>query len=80
MAAADRRVYVRKTTGSATTVTVPASPTAHVDYIVKDARGDAAANPITVNGATIDGQSSFVIPVNYGAVTLVFNGTDWSVV
>jgi hypothetical protein len=51
-------------------------------YIVKDCDGDAATNPITVSavGTTIDGAASASINADYGSITLVFNGTEWSIV
>lgn len=47
---------------------------------VKDESGQAEAHPITITGATIDGQPSYVISVNYGSVTLSHSGTAWFVV
>lgn len=50
-------------------------------YVVKDCDGDAATNPITITaiGSTIDGAASATINVNYGSLTFVFNGTEWSI-
>ena len=50
---------------------------------VKDKTGTAAANNITINanGAeTIDGAGSQLLAINYESVTLVFSGTEWSIV
>lgn len=50
-------------------------------YIVKDTSGAAAVNPITITAATtIDGAPAAVINTNYGSLTFVFNGTEWSIV
>ena len=51
-------------------------------YIIGDAKGDAATNNITINTSssqTIDGASSYTINWNWGAVGLLFNGTQWSI-
>jgi hypothetical protein len=50
-------------------------------FVVKDCDGDANTNPITVTatGSTIDGSVSATIGVNYGSLTFVFNGTEWSI-
>jgi len=54
--------------------------------VIKDKGGTAAASPITVTpfaGQTIDGAASLTIGGiggNFASVTLVFAGTDWSVV
>ena len=67
---------------SAASIVLPNSPLGTV-FIVKDIDGDAAANPITVipTGVTlIDGAASATINVPYGAIQLVFNGTEWNIV
>ena len=51
-------------------------------YIVKDCVGAAATNPITIQGTggqLVDG-STAIINTNFGSLTFVFNGTDWSIV
>jgi hypothetical protein len=50
-------------------------------FVVKDCDGDASTNPITITatGSTIDGSASATIDVNYGSLTFVFNGTEWSI-
>jgi hypothetical protein len=77
----DDVVVVNKTVGSATTVTLPAAPTTGEMLVVKDGKGDAGTNPITVggNGKTLDGAASYTIDVNSGSVTLVYNGTEWDI-
>ena len=67
---------------SAASVVLPVSPTGTV-FIIKDIDGDAVVNPITVTatgGALIDGSSSAVINTPFGALQLVFNGTEWNIV
>jgi len=77
----DNVIVVNKSTGSATTITLPASPTTGSMVIVKDGKGDAATNNITIqgNGKNIDGTASRVININYGAFSLAYNGTQWNV-
>lgn len=75
-------VIVKKASGAATQVTLDAVPLAGQQITVKDGKGDAATNPITVVPAsgTIDGLASHVIRDNYGAVKFVYNGTEWGAV
>lgn len=67
------------TTGGAKTITLPVTPPPGTTVIVKDSGGQAAANNITVTG-TIDGVVGLTINANYASYSLVFNGTDWSIV
>jgi hypothetical protein len=49
---------------------------------LKDGKGDAATNPITVSAApgTIDGATNYVVNTAHGAVTMQCDGAgDWSV-
>jgi len=52
---------------------------AYQDYVVKDGKGDAATNNITITsaGGTIDGSTSYVISTNYGTVHFITDGTEW---
>ena len=80
MVSTDDVLIVNKTTGSATTVTLPASPTKGMRVVVKDAKGDAATNNITVQPAagTIDGSATFLINAAYGFGDFIYDGTQWS--
>jgi hypothetical protein len=62
------------------TIRLPVSVVGKV-FVVKDCDGDAATNPITITaiGSTIDGSASATINVNYGSLSFVFNGTEWSI-
>lgn len=63
----------------AVAVNLPAGITGQVFYI-KDGLGLAApATPITITPAagTIDGSATAIINVPYGALTLVYSGTEW---
>lgn len=80
MLSTDDVLIVNKTTGSATAVTLPASPTTGMRIVVKDAKGDANTNNITVSPAagTIDGAANFLINAAYGFGDFVYDGTQWS--
>jgi hypothetical protein len=74
-------LVVNKASGSATAVTLPATPiTGHV-VCVKDGKGDGAANNVTISAASgnIDGAASKTISSNYGSMILGYNGTEWNV-
>ena len=66
--ASDNIIDVNKTTGSATAITLPASPVDGMEVEVKDKKGDAATNTITVSAASgnIDGQASVSLAIAYG--------------
>jgi len=61
-------------------VTLPLGVTGQVFYL-KDGTGDASVNPITITPTvgTIDGSATATINSDYGALTLVFNGTEWNI-
>lgn len=69
-------------TSAARTINLLASPTLGKTYTIKDSVGSASINNITVqgNGANIDGSSSYLINSNYGLITVIYNGTTWSIV
>jgi hypothetical protein len=50
-------------------------------YIIKDCSGNAANAPITVQGTTqtVD-TGTGVINTPFGSITVVFNGSNWSIV
>lgn len=79
MTSADGIVELNKTVGAATAVTVPASPIVGQIQVVKDGKGDAGTNNITLSG-TYDGVGGYVITTNYGAVSFYWNGTENKVV
>ena len=59
-----------------------AAATAYADYVVKDGKGIAGANTITVTvsgGGNIDGAASATITGNYGALVFVSDGTNWNI-
>jgi hypothetical protein len=77
--ATDDVVVVNKTVGAATTVNLPAGVTKR-RYTIKDGKGDAAANNITITPAAgnIDGAGTLVLNTNYGRATVIYNGTEWN--
>jgi len=71
---------------SAVTVTLPAVADVKSGqiFIIKDEYGNASGFNITVTptgvGVTIDDEATYVMNQDYEAVTLYFNGEDWSVI
>lgn len=63
-------------------VVLPANPQTGKVYIIKDVSGTAFTDPITITavGHNIDGSASAIIDTNYGSITLVFDGVEWSIV
>lgn len=82
VATSDYVVVVNKTTGAATTVNLPSSPSTGDTYSIKDGKGDAATNNLTLTPASgnIDGAATFVMKVNYESITVVYNGTQWNII
>lgn len=69
-------------TAAARTVTMPASGMEIGQmWIIKDESGACATNNITVsgNGANIDGSASYVININYGSISLYWDGSAFNV-
>jgi hypothetical protein len=81
VAATDETIVVNKTVGAATVVNLPAGVLGR-RYTIKDGKGDAAANNITITPAAgnIDGAGTSVINTNYGRATVAYNGTQWNLV
>lgn len=76
----DEDVFIKKTVSAATTVNLPSSPATGRRVMIKDAKGDALANPITITPAagTIDGAATLVIGTPYQRATVEYNSTEWS--
>jgi hypothetical protein len=64
--------------GAAKTVNLPTAA-AGKKLVIKDESGDASTNNITVSG-TIDGAANYVMAVDYEALTLVSDGTNWFII
>lgn len=75
---------INKTIASATTVLAPGiAPALPAIFTIKDAKGDAGTNNITVfptAGFTIDGAASFVMNSNYQSITLLWSGTNYFII
>ena len=71
-------VVLVETSGGTVTVTMPSSPVTGQAYKIKD-KGDALTNNITIagNGNNIDGGTNALINTDYGALEIVFDGSDW---
>ena len=64
-----------------TNVILAGAPVVGRTYIIKDINGQAFNNPITITASTtVDSSASKIIDINYGSVTLVFNGIEWNVI
>jgi hypothetical protein len=69
-------------TNGLVTITLPAGILGTV-YIIKDCFGNAATNPITIQGTggqLVDGSATATINTDFGSITVIFDGTDWSIV
>jgi hypothetical protein len=82
VATTDDIIVVNKTSGAATVVNLPPTPTTGQFYIIKDGKGDASTNNITITPAAgnIDGSATYVMNTNYQSAEVVYNGSTWSVV
>lgn len=63
-------------------ITLPAATYTGRPIYIKDISGNASINNISVivsGGATIDGQTTYKIAGNYGAICVVFGGTNYEV-
>jgi hypothetical protein len=79
----DHRVVVNKTVGSATLFNLPPLPYLGQEILIKDGKGDANMNKITVlppSGLTLDGLNSFVIKQKYQSMHFMYNGSDWNII
>lgn len=78
LSSTDYTVVIKKTVGAATPVNCPVNVSGEA-FIVKDGKGDAATNNITITPAsgTIDGSPTYVINTNYGSVSFFGDGTNW---
>jgi hypothetical protein len=79
VATTDDIVIINKTVGAATVANLPAGVPGR-RFTIKDGKGDAAANNITITPAagTIDGAATLIINTNFGRATVAYNGTQWN--
>ena len=68
-------------TSVARTITPLSGAATGQKHIIKDSVGSAATNNITItpSGKNIDGAASYTMNVAYGSVTIIYNGTEWSI-
>jgi len=78
----DCLIVVNQTVAAAFTLNLCAALQTGRVVIIKDGKGDANSNNITIqgNGKNIDGTSSKTINTAYGAVRYVYNGTEWNAI
>lgn len=78
----NQRVIINKTIGSSTQVVLPLVPSSGQEVMIKDGKGDANMNNITVtpSGSTIDGNTSVIMRNRYQAMTYLWNGTEWNII
>lgn len=74
--------FVNASDSTAKTINLPLTPTFNNLVIIKDKKGDAATNNITIsgNGKLIDGVASITINKANQAYTLKYDGTDWNII
>lgn len=71
-------------TSAAHTIDLPNAPSTGQQYIIKDVTGTAGTHNISVTTpggtVTIDGSTTYTMNVNYGSLTVVFDGSNyWSI-
>jgi hypothetical protein len=77
--------YVGVSNGTTVTLPLGASLSAGKQYIIKDESGLAGTfvgYRVTVAASgpdLIDGQASFVVALNYGAVNVIWTGSSWRI-
>jgi hypothetical protein len=81
IARTDDLIIVNKATGSATSVSMPSAPLLGDTFTIKDGKGDANTNNITVagNGHNIDGAASFVLNTAFSSLSVTYDGSLWRV-
>lgn len=72
-------VIVNDMVGVPVTLNLPLLPYVNEKHTIKDGSGNAGSANLTIQGGgiLIDGQSSYTIGINYGAITMVYDGTNW---
>lgn len=71
-------------TAAPRTITMPAAGdlAERKMWVIKDESGACATNNITIsgNGVNIDGSSTKILNINYGSVTIYWNGTSFFII
>tara|TARA_R100000656_G_scaffold104176_1_gene76256 strand:+ start:285350 stop:288730 length:3381 start_codon:yes stop_codon:yes gene_type:complete len=63
-------------------LTLPSFPASGTEYFIVDNAGNAAVNNITVNRAgsqLINGATTATVASNYGSLSLIYDGTNWTI-
>ena len=79
----NHRVVFNKTIGAPTLVNLPSGTFIGQELIIKDGKGDAIINPITIlppSGQMIDGETRILMRQNYQSFTFLNLGTSWSII
>ena len=78
----DGIIFVNKAVSEPTLVTLPLNPKIGRVVIIKDMKGDADSNFISVqmSGGTVDGLPGFTMSNNYQSMTFAFNGNEWNII
>lgn len=81
VATTDYIICLNKTSGASTAINLPSTPATGTLFVIKDCKGDAATNNMTVTPAAgnIDGAGTFVMTVNYQSINVVYSGTQWNI-
>lgn len=76
----DGTVFINKTVGATSSVTLTSSFVTGARVKIKDAKGDAVTHPITIAPAsgTIDGVASVTMSTAYQCLELTLNAAEWS--
>lgn len=71
--------YIHCSGTSAISIFLPTSPKLNQIIVIADAKGNAGANNITINGngKKINGLTTILISSNYGSISFVYNGVNW---
>lgn len=79
VASSDHYVLSNMASAGAVAVSLTGATPAGMSFTVKDAKGDAAANNITITptSGTIDGAATLVINTNYGKANVVSDGVNY---
>ncbi len=82
---ADTFIGVQHTSIAAVTITLPLGSAVTLGHkiSIKDEGGNSSINNITVNRTgsdTIDGDISFILAINFGAIHIQWTGFEWSII
>lgn len=69
--------------GGVVTIKLPNAPTTGQVWTIKDSKGQAFTNNITVTtvggAVTIDGSTSFTMNTNFASISVIFDGTSYEI-